>query len=81
MAVACHRQLMLPNAEPPLVQQLHDQLNIEQSSLWQNTLAAELEVFDTVVESSVSPDVAQDNEALSARNMWLGELERLQAGM
>jgi hypothetical protein len=50
---------MLPNAEPLLMQQLHDQLNIEQNILWQNTLAAEFEVFDAVVESFVSPDVAE----------------------
>jgi hypothetical protein len=81
MAVACHRQLMLPNAEPLLLLQLHDQLNIEQSSVWQNTPAAELEVFVSVVESSVSPDVAEHNEALSARKISLGELERIQAGM
>jgi hypothetical protein len=29
-------------------------------------------VADTVVESSVSPDFAEDNEELSARNMSLG---------
>jgi hypothetical protein len=80
-AVAWHRQLMLPNAEPLLVQQLHDQLNIEQGILWQNPLAAELEVMDAVVESSASPDVAEDNEELSARNMSLGELERIMGGM
>jgi hypothetical protein len=80
-AVACHRQLVLPNAQPLLVQQLHDQLNIEQSILWQNTLAAEFEALDTVVESAVSPDVAEDNEELSARNMSLEELERILSGM
>jgi hypothetical protein len=41
---------MHPTAEPLLVQQLHDQVNIEQSILWQNTLAAEFGVLDTVVE-------------------------------
>jgi hypothetical protein len=63
------------------VQQLHDLLNIIQSILWQNTLAAEFDALETVVESSVSPDVAEDNQELSARNMSLGELEKILAGM
>jgi hypothetical protein len=37
-ALARHRQLILANAQPLLLQQLHDLLNIEQSILWQNTL-------------------------------------------
>jgi hypothetical protein len=53
IAVARHRHLMLANAQPLLVQQLHDQLKNEPSVPWQNTLAVELEVLDTVVESSV----------------------------
>jgi hypothetical protein len=80
-AVACHRQLMLPNAEPLLVQQLYDHLDIEQSVVWQKTLAIEFEGFDTEAESSPSPDVAVNSEELSARNMSLGEWERSQAGM
>jgi hypothetical protein len=52
---------MLFNTEP-----LHDQWNIEQSILWQNTPAAEFKVLDTVDESSVSPDAVEGNEALSA---------------
>jgi hypothetical protein len=82
-AVARHSQFMLANTEPLLVQQLHDQLNIEQSILWQNTLASEFEVLDfvAIVESSVFPDVAKDSEELSARDISLGELERMLAGM
>jgi hypothetical protein len=75
------RQLMLLNAEPLRVQQLHDQLEIVHIMLWQNTLAPEFEVLDTVVESSVYSDVAEDNEKLSTSNMSLGELERILAGM
>jgi hypothetical protein len=55
-------------------------LNIEQGNLGQNTLAAQFEVLDTVVESSVPLDIAEDSEALSARIMSLGELERIQTG-
>jgi hypothetical protein len=81
-AVHYHLQLMLPNTPRLLVQQLHDMCNIENCSLWDETLENACKEMDVVVETSAHNDSDEEYaEQGTGGHMSLEEMERLLSGV